>query len=148
MDVGGNLEHQERAHFEALDEGVHLVPLDTRYTQVGFNLISVQVSTLLNARLSITRRLLSQERMLPSSPLQHSGFTPGRNLSATWPLKWCNKLALSLKKAMLLPKLSKLLTEAKTALLHLLEARIQTLNRCCANSRPLLSHLVIDTLAG
>ena len=31
------------AHFEALDEGVLLVPLDHRYTQVGFNLISVQV---------------------------------------------------------------------------------------------------------
>ena len=33
------------AHFEALDEGVLLVPLDPRYTQVGFNLISVQVCT-------------------------------------------------------------------------------------------------------
>ena len=31
------------AHFEALDEGILLVPLDSRYTQVGFNLISVQV---------------------------------------------------------------------------------------------------------
>ena len=31
------------AHFEALDEGVLLVPLDPRYTQVGFNLMSVQV---------------------------------------------------------------------------------------------------------
>ena len=31
------------AHFEALDEGVLLVPLDPRYTQVGFNLVSVQV---------------------------------------------------------------------------------------------------------
>ena len=31
------------AHFEALDEGVLLVPLDPRYTQIGFNLISVQV---------------------------------------------------------------------------------------------------------
>ena len=31
------------AHFEALDEGVLLVPLDPRYTQVGFNLSSVQV---------------------------------------------------------------------------------------------------------
>ena len=30
-------------HFEALDEGVLLMPLDSRYTQVGFNLISVQV---------------------------------------------------------------------------------------------------------
>ena len=29
--------------FKALDEGVLLVPLDPRYTQVGFNLISVQV---------------------------------------------------------------------------------------------------------
>ena len=31
-----------RAHFEALDEGVLLVPLDPRYTQDGFNLVSVQ----------------------------------------------------------------------------------------------------------
>ena len=31
------------AHFEALDEGVFLVPLDHRYTQVGFNLVSIQV---------------------------------------------------------------------------------------------------------
>ena len=31
------------AHFEALDEGVLLVSLDPRYTQVGFNLIYVQV---------------------------------------------------------------------------------------------------------
>ena len=30
-------------HFEALDEGVLMVPLDPRYTQVGFNLLSVQV---------------------------------------------------------------------------------------------------------
>ena len=31
------------AHFEALIEGVLMTPLDSRYTQVGFNLISVQV---------------------------------------------------------------------------------------------------------
>ena len=31
------------AHFEALDEGILLVPLDPRYTQVGFNLIYDQV---------------------------------------------------------------------------------------------------------
>ena len=31
------------AHFEALDEGVLLVPLDPRYTQFGSNLTSVQV---------------------------------------------------------------------------------------------------------
>ena len=31
------------AHFEALTEGVLMAPLDPRYTQVGFNLISVQV---------------------------------------------------------------------------------------------------------
>ena len=32
-----------RAHFEAFDEGVLVAPLDPRYTQVGFNLVSVQV---------------------------------------------------------------------------------------------------------
>ena len=31
------------ARFEALIEGVLMAPLDSRYTQVGFNLISVQV---------------------------------------------------------------------------------------------------------
>ena len=31
------------AHFEALNEGVLVIPLDSRYTQVGFNLVSVQV---------------------------------------------------------------------------------------------------------
>ena len=31
------------AHFEVLDEGVLLVPLDSRYTQVDSNLINVQV---------------------------------------------------------------------------------------------------------
>ena len=38
------------ANFEAPDEGVLLVPLDPRYTQVGFNLISVQVCYLVIAR--------------------------------------------------------------------------------------------------
>ena len=31
------------AHIEALDEGILLVTSDPRYTQVGFNLVSVQV---------------------------------------------------------------------------------------------------------
>ena len=31
------------AHFEALYEGVLVAPLESRYTQVGFNLISVHV---------------------------------------------------------------------------------------------------------
>ena len=35
--------YQVGAHFEALDEGVLLVPFDPRYTQVGFNIASVQV---------------------------------------------------------------------------------------------------------
>ena len=44
MDLAAKLEtYQEWAHFEAPDEGVLLVPLDPRYIQVGFNLISVQV---------------------------------------------------------------------------------------------------------
>ena len=34
---------QVGAHFEALDEGALLLPLDPRYTQLGFNLIFVQV---------------------------------------------------------------------------------------------------------
>ena len=35
------------AHFEALDDGVLLSPLESRFTQVGFNLISVQVCNVL-----------------------------------------------------------------------------------------------------
>ena len=35
--------YQVGAHFEALIEGVLMAPLDPRYTQVGFNLICVQV---------------------------------------------------------------------------------------------------------
>ena len=35
--------YQVGAHFKALDEGVLLVSLDSRYTQVGFNIISVQM---------------------------------------------------------------------------------------------------------
>ena len=31
------------AHFEALDEGIIMAPLDSRYTQVGCNYVSVQV---------------------------------------------------------------------------------------------------------
>ena len=44
MDLGANLEtYQVGAHFDALDEGILLVPFDPRCTQVGFNLVSVQV---------------------------------------------------------------------------------------------------------
>ena len=43
-DLVANLEaYQVGVHFEALNEGVLVAPLDSRYTQVGFNLISVQV---------------------------------------------------------------------------------------------------------
>ena len=35
--------YQVKSCFEALVEGVLMAPLDSRYTQVGFNLISVQV---------------------------------------------------------------------------------------------------------
>ena len=31
------------AHFKAIDEGVLVAPLDSRYTQVGFNLTRVQL---------------------------------------------------------------------------------------------------------
>ena len=61
MDLGDNLEtYQVGAHFEALDEGALLVPLDPRYTQVGINLVSVQVWLLEDAVLSC--------------PLQHYPF--------------------------------------------------------------------------
>ena len=37
------LTYQVGAHLKALDEGLHVAPLDSRYAQVGFNLVSVQV---------------------------------------------------------------------------------------------------------
>ena len=39
------------AHFEAFDEGVLVAPLNARYTQVGFNFISVQVCSAMHRRL-------------------------------------------------------------------------------------------------
>ena len=46
-----NLEtYQVGAHFEAIDEGVLLVPMDSRYTPVGFDLISVLSVSCLGAR--------------------------------------------------------------------------------------------------
>ena len=42
--VGASIQtHQVGAGFEALIEGVLMAPLDSRYAQVGFNFISVQV---------------------------------------------------------------------------------------------------------
>ena len=35
--------HQVGAHFEVLMKGILMAPLNSRYTQVGYNLISVQV---------------------------------------------------------------------------------------------------------
>ena len=46
------------ARFEALIEGVLMAPLDFRYTQVGFNLISVQVCYTLKS-LPLSKVLLS-----------------------------------------------------------------------------------------
>ena len=44
MDVDASAQTYEKgAHFEALIGGVQMVALDSRYTQVDFNLISVQV---------------------------------------------------------------------------------------------------------
>ena len=37
--------YQVGARFKSLKEGVLMAPLDSRYTQVGFNLISFQVCT-------------------------------------------------------------------------------------------------------
>ena len=37
-----------RACFKALDDGVRMAPLDSRYTNVGFNLISFKVCILLH----------------------------------------------------------------------------------------------------
>ena len=48
MDRNASLQtYQVGAHCEALDEGVLMAPLDSRYTQFGFNFISVQVWAIL-----------------------------------------------------------------------------------------------------
>ena len=56
--------YQMGAHFEALDESDLLVPLDPRYipSQVGFNLISVQVCVLLQASKLENHILLYDEK--------------------------------------------------------------------------------------
>ena len=53
------------AHFEALDEGVLLVPLDPRYTQVGFNLISVQVGTMIFNKFDTKKSCLLLNKRAP-----------------------------------------------------------------------------------
>ena len=47
------------AHFEALYEGVPLVPLEPRYTQSEFNLISVQVCLIDIAIVALNRLSLN-----------------------------------------------------------------------------------------
>ena len=43
-DIEASLQtYQVGAHFKALNESVRMAPLDSRYTQVVFNLITVQV---------------------------------------------------------------------------------------------------------
>ena len=55
--------YQVGANFKALGEGVLVTPLDSRYTQVGFNLISVQVCfpPLFQAHKSPNRNTLSHK---------------------------------------------------------------------------------------
>ena len=53
-DIDASLQtYQVEARFEALDEDVLMAPLDPRYTQVGFNSISVHVCVQLNFILPI-----------------------------------------------------------------------------------------------
>ena len=50
-DVDASLQtYQKRANYEALDGAVLMAPLDSRYTQVGFDLISVLSVSWLRAR--------------------------------------------------------------------------------------------------
>ena len=60
------------AHFEAIDKGVLQVPLDPRYTQVRFNLVSVQVwpSNCVCVCVCVFKFLLKQSIMLLSPPLK------------------------------------------------------------------------------
>ena len=63
------------AHFDALDEGVLLVPFDSRYTQVGFNLVSIQVWGRGNPSLPITfgHLLAIPQGGLPKNDLKYWG---------------------------------------------------------------------------
>ena len=49
------------AHFEALNEPVLMAPSDSRYTQVGFNLISVQVCFRMKFLYLVFRLLVSEK---------------------------------------------------------------------------------------
>ena len=62
-DVGANLQtYQVGARFEGLTEGVLIAPLDSRYTQVGFNLSSVQVCKCVTIKHVDDNRVLKQRR--------------------------------------------------------------------------------------
>ena len=74
-DFDANLEtYQVGAHFEALDEDVLPVPLDLRYTQVGFNLVSVQVCVLLIETMVIKETM----DFFPIISKRNDGFGPKR----------------------------------------------------------------------
>ena len=64
MDLYASQEtYQVGAHFEAL-EGFFMAPLDPRYTQIGFNLVSVQVCA------RIDKTALSKRIFLSARPLR------------------------------------------------------------------------------
>ena len=48
--------YQVGACYEALVEGVPIAPLDSRYTQVGLNLVSVQVCDGIEVDAEVTRK--------------------------------------------------------------------------------------------
>ena len=72
------------AYFEALDEGVLLVPLDPRYTQVGFNLISVQVCFLfeiIGKTFSFLMTTCNLEKISGMSVVHPANNTQNQNLT-------------------------------------------------------------------
>ena len=89
------------AHFEALDEGVPLVPLDPRYTQVGSNRIHVQVCKILLPNLMsdichcnlpcIGLEKGNNPLALLYESLQSVGENqPAHGLLANFNILWCN----------------------------------------------------------
>ena len=66
------------AHFEALDEGVRVLPLEPRYTHIGFNLVSVQVCCKLLCRCMLSLKswkcdCLHFQQFSPMVCLEHGG---------------------------------------------------------------------------
>ena len=84
------------AHFEALNEDNLMAPLDFRYAQVGFNLISVQVCTMEFVKVKVPAEALTAGDLVPGSVAEVNASLVaawagvddhGDGLDAAWPAR-------------------------------------------------------------